>query len=273
MMVRRAEKRFEKKPVSERRTRARRARHGRRSRAPGRARIRTRTHPIARGGLTHLHARRSGVRGARRGVVLWTRDAFGDTIERARRQVTAATRARRGSPSRAVRVPARRTPATRLTGRRVDPNAATGGPRDDTAASRAVPGAHHESNKKKSAALFTPGGGGFLFVIFVTACALGGTRFSAAARFGPRKPTTPPLRRGTSRRARLASGPSRHVARRSACFVDTQHPRARTSRARPLLRVKSGRVARSAPERDGDRRWAHARRVRVGGDRRLERPP
>jgi hypothetical protein len=148
MMVRRAEKRFEKKPVSERRTRARRARDGRRSRAPGRARIRTRTHPIARGGLTHLHARKSRVRGARRGVVLRTRDAFGDTIERARRQVTAATRARRGSPSRAVRVPARRAPATRLTGRRVDPNAATGGPRDDTAASRAVPGAHRIQQKK-----------------------------------------------------------------------------------------------------------------------------
>ena len=269
MMVRRAEKRFEKKPVSERRTRARRARHGRRSRAPGRARIRTRTHPIARGGLTHLHARKSRVRGARRGVVLRTRDAFGDTIERdvrlPPRRARAEDRRAARCESRLVAHPRLDSPVVASTPTRRPADRATTRPR--LAQCRAPT---TNPTKKSRRALFTPGGGGNLFVIFVTACALGGTRFSAAAR---RKPTTPPLRRGTSRRARLASGPSRHVARRSACFVDTQHPRARTSRARPLLRVKSGRVARSAPERDGDRRWAHARRVRVGGDRRLERPP
>ena len=70
------------------------------------------------------------------------------------RSATGSARARRGSSSRAVRVSARHAPATRLTGRRVDPDATTGGPRDDTAASRAVPGARPINNERASAGTF-----------------------------------------------------------------------------------------------------------------------
>ena len=218
---------------------------------PGRAGIRTRSGPIAlrrfdapsrSGGLAF--SARVAVSCSGRGMPSETRSSVRDVRLPPQRP---ATRARRGSPSRAVRVPARRAPATRLTGRRVEPDAATGGPRDDTAASRAVPGAH-TNQQKKVGGHFSRRRRRLSFRDFRDCVCTWRDAFFSRRSVLPRKPTTPPLRRGTSRRARLASGPSRHVARLQRVFRGHSASTRVGPLARdPLLRVKSGRGARSAP--------------------------
>ena len=233
MMVRRAEKAPFLKKTSlgkNKRTRARRARDGTRSRSAGsgenqntirpdrapevrrtftprRSRVRrraSRCRALDEGSLRR-HDRACATSGYRRSA---PRRARAEDRRAARCESRLVAHPRLGSPVVASN-PTRR-PADRATTR----------PR--LAQCRAPT----RINKKKSAGTFHAGGGGFLFVIFVTACALGGTRFSAAARFC----------RGNRRRRRfdgaLHAARDSHRVRRatshasSACFVDTQHPRA-----------------------------------------------
>lgn len=168
MMVRRAEKAPFLKKTSlgkNKRTRARRARDGTRSRSAGSGEnhntIRPDRAPEVRRTFT---PRRSRVLGARRGVVLWTRVAFGDTIERARRQVTAAAprdaRAPRIAEPRGASPGSSRTRdsahrSSRRT-RRGDRRTARRHGRVSRSAGRP-----HESTKKSRRALFTPAAAAF----------------------------------------------------------------------------------------------------------------
>ena len=233
MMVRRAEKkkRFEKRPVSERISAPARV-----ARATGRGREsrvgRESQHDPARsrsGGSTHLHApevsrsrRASRCRALDEGSLRRHDRACATSGYRrsAPRRARAEDRRAARCESRLVAHPRLGSPVVASNPTRRPADRATTRPR--LAQCRAPT----RINKKKSAGTFHAGGGGNLFVIFVTACALGGTRFSAAARFC----------RGNRRRRRfdgaLHAARDSHRVRRatshasSACFVDTQHPRA-----------------------------------------------
>jgi hypothetical protein len=188
-MVRRAE--LPEKPSRGARRARERARDETRSRAPGRTKSRN---PLnARRGLTHRHAKTSRVRGASRGRVLWTGVAFRDAIERARPGYRRRG-PRPGPRARAADRRAARCESRLVTHRRHgSPVVAASptrppGPRDDTAASRAVPGARPINNETASAGTFaSPAAAAIrtllLLRTFMTACMFSGTRFSAAARF------------------------------------------------------------------------------------------
>ena len=191
-----------------------------------------------RSGLTHRHERRSRVRSARRGVVLWMGDAFRDAIERARRQFTAVAprdaralqsiEPRGASPDSSPRI---NDVAHRSSHRPRRDNRPTARRRGRVSRSAGAP----QSTLVSVGGTFTGRIAAAALVkshhlpISTTAFSRIGTRFSAAARVCPGK-----RRRRRFDGALHAARDSHRVRRatshpKARVFVNTQHPRARTA--------------------------------------------